>query len=260
MRNILAIVERELRAYFISPVAYVVLTVFVLLSGIFFLLVLNQIIQMATINALQSQRFGTGPAPIDMPFLVSSNYLGSMQVILLFTLPMITMVLFSDEKRRGTIELLLTLPLTDVQIVLGKFLAAVSFYAIMLATTWIPMSVLFLYGDPAWRPILTGYLGLFLYGVALLALGLFVSTLTENQIVAGFASFGTALILWIIDGVAQNATALTREVLTYVSILGHMDDFRLGVISTTDVIYYLSMMTLALFLTYRSIDSMRWRG
>lgn len=260
MRNILAIVERELRAYFASPVAYVVLTIFVLLSGIFFQIILNQMIRAVEISALQGQRFGTAAAPVDMPFQISSSYLGSMGTILLFMLPMITMVLISDEKRRGTIELLLTAPLTDLQLVLGKFLSAVSFYGIMLATTFVPVSVLFLYSDPAWGPILSAYLGLFLYGVALLALGLFVSSLTENQIAAGVASFGTALVLWIVDAIAQNATATTREVLTYISILGHLDDFLRGVIATPHIIYYLSMMTLGLFLTYRSIDSMRWRG
>ncbi len=260
MKNILAIVERELRAYFASPVAYVVLTIFVLLSGVFFQTILRQIIQMATVNALQSQRFGTAPQPIDMPGLISQSFMGTLSVVLLFMLPMITMGLFSEEKKRGTIELLLTAPVTDFQVVMGKYLAAVSFYAIMLATTWVPISVLFIYADPAWGPILTGYLGLLLYGVGLLAIGLFISTLTENQIIAGVLSFGTILMLWMVDAVAQSATATTRGVLGYLSILGHLDDFIRGVLTTSHVIFYLSLMTLGLFLTYRSVDSMRWRG
>ena len=260
MRNVLAIVERELRAYFISPVAYVVLTVFVLLSGVFFQTILRQVIQLATINTLQSQRFGGAPPPLDMPGMISQSFLGTMSVVFLFMLPMITMGLFSEEKKRGTIELLLTAPLTDLQIVMGKFLAAVSFYAVMLATTWIPTAVLFVYADPAWGPILTGYLGLFLYGVSLLAVGLFISTLTENQTIAGALSFGTILLLWMIDVVAQSATATMRDVLTYLSILGHLDDFIRGVLASSNVIFYLSLMTIGLFLTYRSVDSMRWRG
>ena len=260
MKNILAIVERELRAYFASPVAYVVLTIFVLLSGVFFQTILRQIVQMATVNALQSQQFGAASQPIDMPGLISQSFLGTLSVVLLFMLPMITMGLFSEEKKRGTIELLLTAPITDFQVVMGKYLAAVSFYAIMLATTWVPTSVLFLYGDPAWGPILSGYLGLLLYGVALLAVGLFISTLTENQIVAGVLSFGTILMLWMVDAVAQSATATTRAVFGYLSILGHLDEFIRGVVTTSHVIFYLSLMTLGLFLTYRSVDSMRWRG
>lgn len=260
MRNVVAIVERELRAYFISPVAYVVLTIFVVLSGTFFQTILSQVMQMATVSAMQSQRFGTGAQPIDMPGLVSGSFMGTLSVILLFMLPMVTMALFAEEKKRGTIELLLTAPVTDLQLVLGKFFAAVTFYLIMLATTWIPMSLLFLYGDPALAPILTGYLGLLLYGVSLLAIGLFVSTLTENQIVSAVLSFGTILMLWMVDVVAQSATAHTKTVLTYISILGHLDDFIKGVLVTSNVIFYLSLMVLGLFLTYRSLDAIRWRG
>lgn len=256
----MAIVERELRAYFISPVAYVVLTIFVFLSGVFFQTILNQVMQMATFAALQSQRLGGGMQSIDMPGLVIRSFMGTLSVILLFMLPMITMGLFSEEKKRGTIELLLTAPITDVQVVVGKFLAALSFYSIMLATTWVPVSVLFIYGEPALGPILAAYLGLFLYGVALLALGLFLSTLTENQIVAAVLSFGTILLLWMVDVLAQSATSTTKAILTYLSILGHLDDFIKGVLTSSNVIFYISLMLLGLFLTYRSIDSIRWRG
>lgn len=260
MRNISAIVERELRAYFISPVAYVVLTIFAVLSGVFFQTILSQIVEMATVNTLQSQQFGGDPQPLDVPGMISQSFFGTISVVLLFMLPMITMALFSEEKKRGTIELLLTAPLTDLQVVVGKYLAAVSFYLIMLATTWIPIAILFLYGDPAWGPILSGYLGLLLYGVSLLALGLFISTLTENQIVAGVLSFGAILLLWMVDVVAQGATAGPRAVLGYVSILGHLDDFIRGVLTSSNVIFYVSLLTLGLFLTFRSVDSMRWRG
>ncbi len=260
MKNIVAIVDREMRAYFSSAVAYVVLTIFVLLSGVFFQTIMRQIIQMSAVNAMQSQRFGAPAQPIDMPGLISQSFLGTLSVILLFMLPMITMGLFSEEKKRGTIELLLTAPVTDFQVVMGKYLAAVSFYAIILATTVVPTSVLFLYGEPAWGPILTGYLGLLLYGVSLLAVGLFVSTLTENQIVAGVLSFGAILMLWMVDVIAQSATATTRAVLTYISILGHLDEFIRGVLTSSNIIFYLSLATLGLFLTYRSMDSMRWRG
>ena len=260
MRNILAIVERELRAYFVSPVAYVVLTIFVFLSGVFFQTITTQMIRAAQGFALRSQRFGGPPQPIDMPGQISQQYFGTLSVILLFMLPMITMALFSEEKKRGTIELLLTAPLTDLQVVLGKFLSAVAFYLIMLATTLVPVSVLFLYGDPAWGPLLNSYLGLFLYGVGLLALGVFISTLSENQIVSGVLSFGLILLLWMVDVLGQSASPTTRAVLTHLSILSHLGEFINGVLATSNVIFYLSMMFLGLFLTYRSIDSLRWRG
>jgi ABC-2 type transport system permease protein len=259
MRNILAIVERELRAYFNSPIAYVVLTIFVFLSGIFFRSILAQVMQMALISQMQAQQIG--PRPMDMPGMISRGFLSTMSVILLFIMPMLTMALFSEEKKRGTIELLLTAPLTDLQVVLGKFFAAGAFYLILLVSTWIPMGVLYLYGSPASGPILTAYLGLLLYGLAILAIGLFISTLTENQIIAAVLSFGTIMVLWLVDVVGQNAeSSWNKSLLAYLSILSHLDDFMKGILSTSHVIFYVSLMLGALFLTYRSIDSLRWRG
>jgi ABC-2 type transport system permease protein len=259
MRNISAIVERELRAYFNSPIAYVVLTIFIFLSGIFFRSILAQVMQMALMSQMQAQQLG--PRPIDMPGIISRGFLSTMSVILLFVMPMLTMGLFSEEKKRGTIELLLTAPLTDLQVVLGKFFAAGTFYLILLLSTWIPMGVLYLYGSPASGPILTAYLGLLLYGLAIIAVGLFISTLTENQIIAAILSFGTIMVLWLVDVVAQNTDSATgKGVLTYLSILSHLDDFMKGVLASSNIIFYLSLMLVALFLTYRSIDSLRWRG
>ena len=259
MRNISAIVERELRAYFNSPIAYVVLTIFIFLSGLFFRSILAQVMQMALMSQMQAQQLG--PRPLDMPGIISRGFLSTMSVILLFVMPMLTMGLFSEEKKRGTIELLLTAPLTDLQVVLGKFFAAGAFYLILLLSTWIPMGVLYLYGSPASGPILTAYLGLLLYGLAILAVGLFISTLTENQIIAAILSFGAIMVLWLVDVVAQNSdSATSKGVLTYLSILSHLDDFMKGVLASSNVIFYLSLMLVALFLTYRSIDSLRWRG
>jgi ABC-2 type transport system permease protein len=261
MRNILAIVERELRAYFNSPIAYVVLTIFVFLSGLFFRSILAQVMQMGLMSQMQAQQFG--PRPMDMPGMISRGFLSTMSVILLFIMPMLTMGLFSEEKKRGTIELLLTSPLTDLQVVLGKFLAAASFFVLLMSTTLIPMAVLYLYSEPAPAsgPILTAYLGLLLYGLAIVAVGLFISTLTENQIIAAVLSFGTIMVLWLVDVVANNAESpASKAVLTYLSILSHLDDFMKGVLSTSHIIFYLSLMLVGLFLTYRSIDSLRWRG
>jgi ABC-2 type transport system permease protein len=259
MRNILAIVERELRAYFSSPIAYVVLTIFVFLSGIFFRSILAQVMQMGLISQMQAQQLG--PRPMDMPGMISRGFLSTMSVILLFIMPMLTMGLFSEEKKRGTIELLLTAPITDLQVVLGKFFAAGAFFIILLLSTWVPMGALYLYGSPASGPILTAYLGLLLYGLAIIAVGLFISTLTENQIIAAVLSFGTIMVLWLVDVVANNAESPTSKgVLTYLSILSHLDDFMKGVLSTSHIIFYLSLMLVGLFLTYRSIDSLRWRG
>ena|SRR3989442_773639 len=259
MRNILAIVERELRAYFTSPIAYVILTIFVFLSGLFFKSILAQVLQMGLMSQIQAQQLG--PRPMDMPGMITRSFLSTMSVILLFIMPMLTMGLFSEEKKRGTIELLLTAPITDLQVVLGKFFAGATFFIILLLTTWIPTGALYLYGSPASGPILTAYLGLLLYGLALVAIGVFISTLTENQIIAAVLSFGTIMVLWLIDVLANNTeSASSKAVLSYLSILSHLDDFMKGVLSSSNIIFYLSLMLVALFLTYRSIDSLRWRS
>ncbi|HLQ77905.1 MAG TPA: ABC transporter permease [Terriglobia bacterium] len=260
MKNIIAIVQRELGSYFISPVAYVVLTIFLFLSGMFFQNILSQVLQMAMMSAMQGAQSGQGPQPMDVPGIVSQNFLSSMSVILLFMIPMITMALFSEEKKRGTIELLLTAPVTDAQVILGKFLAAGSFFALMLLTTWIPMAVLYIYGKPASGPILTAYLGLLLYSLSLVAIGMFISSLTENQIVAGVLSFGVFLMLWLVSVMANRAQDSSKAVLSYLSILDHLDDFMKGVLSTSNVIFYVSLAFVGVFLTYRSVDSLRWRG
>src|SRR5204862_7697464 len=227
MRNILAIIERELRAYFISPVAYVVLTIFVFLSGLFFRSILAQVLQMGLMSQLQAQQLG--PRAMDMPGMITRGFLSTMSVILLFVMPMLTMGLFSEEKKRGTIELLLTAPLTDLQVVAGKFFAGVTFFLILLLTTWIPTGFLYLYSSPASGPILTAYLGLFLYGLALVAIGLFISTLTENQIIAAVLSFGTIMVFWLIDVLANNTESATgQEGVSYLLSLRRSHDFMDG--------------------------------
>jgi ABC-2 type transport system permease protein len=174
--------------------------------------------------------------------------------------PLITMALFSEEKKRGTIELLLTAPITDLQVVLGKFFAAAAFFALLLASTWVEMALLFAYSDPASGPMFTAYLGLLLYGLAIVAIGMFISTLTENQIVAAVITFGVIMVLWLVDVMANRAAEGSKAVLTYLSILSHLDDFLKGVFDTSHVIFYLSLTLVGLFLTYRSLDSLRWRG
>jgi ABC-2 type transport system permease protein len=260
MKNIIAIVQRELGMYFVSPVAYVVLTIFLFLSGMFFQTVLSEVLRMSMMQSMQGAQTGQGAPPMDMPAIVSRDFLSSMSVILLFMIPMITMALISEEKKRGTIELLLTAPLTDAQVILGKFFAAASFFAILLLSTWIPMAVLFIFGHPAKGPILTAYLGLFLYSLSLVAIGMFISSLTENQIVAGVLSFGTFMLLWLVSVLANSAEGASKPILSYLSILDHLDDFMKGVLSTSNVIFYLSLAFVGIFLTYRSVDSLRWRG
>jgi ABC-2 type transport system permease protein len=181
-------------------------------------------------------------------------------VIMLFLFPLITMRTYSEEKRSGTIELLLTSPITDVQIIVGKFLGAMLLYGAMLAVTTIHMAILFIFGDPEWKPIATAYLGLLLMGGCFLSLGLFISSLTKNQIVAAMATFAVFLMLWVINWIGTFVGPTTQAVLAHLSLTDHFDDFAKGIIDTKHVIYYLSFMAFGLFLTAKSVDSERWRG
>ena len=143
---------------------------------------------------------------------------------------------------------------------MGKYLASVTFLLILLTSSGITISALFVYSRPDWKPILAGYLGMFLYGAALLALGLFISTLTENQIVAVVITFGASLVLWLISVFSASAVGATKDVINYLSVISHLDDFIKGVIDTSHVIYYVTFAFVGLFLAYRSLESMRWKG
>jgi ABC-2 type transport system permease protein len=186
--------------------------------------------------------------------------LSNASVLVLFLLPMVTMRTYSEEKRSGTIELLMTSPLTDFEIVMGKFIGAVGLYLALLAVTLLYMLVLFMYGEPELLPLLTGYLGLLLLGSCFIAMGLFISSLTKNQVVAGVATFVMALLFWIINWPADSAGPTMGAVLRYLSITEHFDDFGKGVIDTTHVVFYLSFIAFGLYLTLKSVDTDRWRG
>jgi gliding motility-associated transport system permease protein len=261
MKNVLAVFQKELKYYFVSPIAYVVLTVFLVISGYFFYNILSIFLERSMFAAMQSQQFGGPPPSIDVPSLVSRNFFGVLSTVILFMLPMITMATFADEKRRGTMELLLTSPITNLQVILGKFLASLSFFAVMLLPTLLYVIFVIFYSSPkmTWGPILSGYLGLLLLGGSLISLGIFISTLTENQIVAASVTFGAFLILWVIDLSARSGGTTLQEVFSYLSILNHFEDFSKGVIDTSSLIIYGSFIFLGLFLTFRSIESLRWR-
>jgi ABC-2 type transport system permease protein len=184
----------------------------------------------------------------------------NMTVVFLFLMPLVTMRTYSEEKRSGTIELLLTSPVTDLQIILGKYLGAMGLYAVMLAVTTIHFGLLFLFGSPEWKPLLTAYLGLLLFGGSFISLGLFISSLTRNQIVAGAATFAVFLLLWVIDWMADASGPTTGAVLKYLSMTTHLDDFVKGVIDTKHLVFYVSFIAFGLFLTARSVDTERWRG
>ncbi len=261
MKNVLAVFQKETKYYFVSPIAYVVLTVFFIISGYFFYNILSIFMERSMFAAMQSQQFGGPPPSFDVPSLVTRNFFGVLSTVILFMLPMITMATFADEKRRGTMELLMTSPITNLQVILGKFLGALTFFLVMLLPTLLYMLFVLVYSSPrmALGPILSGYLGLILLGGSLISLGIFISTLTENQIVAASVTFGAFLILWVIDLSARSGGPFLQEVLRYLSVLNHFEDFSKGVIDTSSVIAYASFIFFGLFLTFRSIESLRWR-
>jgi ABC-2 type transport system permease protein len=257
MSNILAIAHKELRSYFASPIGYIVVGFFVGLYGYFYVVMLQYFMRMS----LQMGQFGQGgPQSANVNEMLVRPLMQNVLILVLFIMPMVTMRTYAEEKRSGTIELLLTSPLTDFQIVMGKFLGAMGLYAIALAVTFIHMAILFIYGNPEWKPIATSYLGLFLFGGCFISVGMFISSLTKNQIIAGMATFGVFLFLWVINWIGSFTGPTVSGILDYLSVVNHADDFWKGVIDTTHLIYYVSFMTFGLFLTAKSVDSERWRG
>jgi ABC-2 type transport system permease protein len=255
MRNMWTICRKELWSYFVSPVAYLLLTMFGLLCGFFFWNALSYFVVEGTEMQMRGETM-----PMNLNEQIIRPLLSNVSVVGLFFIPMITMRLFAEEKRSGTIELLATSPIRDIEIILGKWLAAVVLYASLLVFTALNFGFLFLYGKPDWKPLAVGYLGLLLQGGLLLAIGTFISTLTKNQIIAGAATFGICLLLWVLEWVSGYDSSSWAGVLAYLSVITHFDSFARGVIDSKDLVFYLTGIFLGLFLTARSIESLRWRS
>ncbi|MBI2525538.1 MAG: ABC transporter permease subunit [Candidatus Rokubacteria bacterium] len=248
--------KKEMRLYFGSPVAYVVGTFFLVISGWFFTQILF-FYNMSSMQAAMQPQMGQSLNPTEA---ILRPLFSNMSVVLLFFMPMITMRLFAEEKRSGTIELLLTYPVRDGEVLLGKFLAAGGLYVLLLVLTLLYPGMVAHFARVEWGAVLTGYLGLLLLGGTFLSIGLLLSSMTENQIVAGFATFGILLALWVVGWGADFAGGTLRTVLQYVAITDHMDSFSKGVLDTKDVVYYLTATALALFLALRSLEAKRWNG
>ena len=223
--------------------------------GFFFWNSLGYFVFMGMESQMRGQAF-----PMNLNEQLIRPLLSNASVIGLFFIPMITMRLFAEEKRTGTIELLTTSPIRDVEVIIGKWLAAVSLYACMLLFTALNFAFLFKYGNPDWKPLAVAYLGLLLQAAALLAIGTFISTLTRNQIIAGAATFGVCLLLWVLGWVSGYETATWAQVLSYMSVITHFESFAKGVLDSKDAVFYLTLTFLGLFFTARSMESLRWRS
>ncbi|MBC7361088.1 MAG: ABC transporter permease subunit [Candidatus Aminicenantes bacterium] len=255
MKAVWSITKKELLSYFTSPIAYIVISIFILLSGFFFYSLVwwfnSQAMQMAQ-NPYYYQQ-------ININQMVFAPLFHNLSIILLLMLPLLSMRLFSEEKKMGTEELLFTSPVSVVQIILGKYLASLIVLLIMLLLSAIPTIFTFIYGNPEPLPYLLGYLGLFLLGAAFLGLGIFWSSLTENQIVSAVLTFGTLLLFWVLSWAGYSARGLWQDVLNYLSFFEHFDGMTKGILDTSDLVYYLSFAFFGLFLTHSVIQSRRWR-
>ena len=255
MKNIWIICQKELRSYFVSPIAYILFIIYAVIFGWFFWNMVGAFIFYSMESQMRGEMF-----PMNINDQVVRQLLGNMNVINLLFIPLMTMRLFAEEKRNGTIELLATSPVHDGEIILGKWLASVILYAAILLFTAVNFVFLFKYGNPDWKPMAIGYLGVLLQAAALLAFGTFISTLTKNQIIAGTGTFGLCLLVFVLGWVGGYQSSTWAQVMTYISTTTHMESFLRGVVDSKDAVYYVSAIFLGLFLTARSLESLRWRA
>jgi ABC-2 type transport system permease protein len=260
MRNAIAIAKKELNIYFATPIAYVMFTLFVVIGSYFFLRLLGAYEQ----ASLAYMRFQQPEMMNRLNFqdAIFRNLFGNLGVILIFIVPFLTMRLVAEEKRQKTIELLYTTPVTPAEIVWGKYLACLAILVIALGLTLTyPLLVQFNAGagnGVEWRSVLLGYAGLFFMGAAYMAIGLFISSLTESQVVAALITFVVLLMTWIIGWSAGDAEGWVRDLVTYLSSVSHLDSFSKGTIDLKDIVYFLSLIVLGLFATTRAVESHRW--
>ena len=255
MKNVLLICFKEFKGYFVSPIGYAVMALFALIFGFGFYTATRDMVQLGFRAQMMGQQ-----QPMSVNDMVIRPLLGFAGTIALFLIPMITMRLIAEEKRTGTIELLLTSPVTDMEIILGKWLGALLLYMSVLGMSVLNIAMLFLWGKPDLKPLLVAYLGLLLQGGCLLALGTLISTMTRNQIVAGGVTFFVSLLLWLLQWFTAYGASPALQVVNYLSIVTHMENFSKGVIDSKDIVFYLSFIFFLLFLTKRSMESLRWRA
>ena len=237
MRTVRAVAWKEIQIFFLSPTAYIVGLIFLALTGFFFTLDLGDPFPEATLS----------------PFFQWTV------VIFILLAPTLTMRLIAEEAKLGTIELLLTSPVKDWEIIIGKYIASLVFFLALMAMTGFYVILLFVYASPDPGPIYAGYLGLALYGAAALAVGMLTSTLTSNQIVAAVVAMGILLVLFFTYQASDVVGGLPGKIIVELGMKTHFDDFDRGIIDTKHVVYYLSVIAFFLFLSVRALESRRWR-
>ena len=254
IKNVMTIARKDFRSYFTSPIAYIVIAGFMTIMGWMFFSILSHF----NLQNMQYSQYNMGKGMSITDGIIRPLY-GNMNVILLFLVPFITMRLIAEERKLHTIELLLTAPVSLMDIIFGKFLSSMFLVGVMLILTMVYPLVLFQTGNPEFGPFAASYLGTFLLACCYLAMGLLFSSVTENQIVAGSLTFASGLFFWLISWATQSAGPVWGEFLTYLSLINHYNNFGQGLINSSDVLYYVSFTGIGLFLTHRVLDSFRWR-
>ena len=255
MKNSWIIAKRDLGSFFNSPIFYVITTVFLIIYSYIFV----NILSFFSMQSMQSGQFQQMGIALNINEMVIEPSFQNMAVVLLLIIPIVTMRSFAEEKKSKTFRLLLSSPVHLKEIIWGKFLACMIVITVMVLISSYSTGFLFMIGEPDIGPVLTGYLGILLTAGCYVSVGIFASSLTENQIVAAVITFGFSLFMWVIGWGAQTANSTTGQVLQYLSVIEHMDRFLKGMIETSDLAYYLSFIIFGLFLCYRTLDSNRWR-
>ncbi len=258
MSNFWAIYKKELRSYFYSPLAYVMYVLFLVVTAVFFNMYFSAYVNYSQ-TAMMNRQMGGLPNYTEMVLLGVTNV---MTFILLFVVPMLSMRLFAEEKKLGTFELLFTYPIKDSEVMLGKFFAALTvLFGMLILTLLYPLLSYIVVKDQTYLPaVFASYLGVLFVSAAFLSLGIFASSLTENQIVAGMISFTSLLVLWMIGFVSDIHPGLLGQICNEISVYAHFDEFSKGVINTGHAAYYILFCCFFLFLTLRFLEAHRWKG
>lgn len=260
LSNLLAIYRRELQSYFTSPFAYVIAAVFWLLGGFFLAAILlspdGLIAQVS-----DADRLGAGAQLFDVPYEFLKIYLNLLGSLSMFVLPMLSMGLYSEERKQGTLELLATSPLTNWIVALGKLLGVVTFYVVMLLPLMLASSIAISASEPAFplSIFFLGYAGLLLLSASVLSLGMFISSLSESTVLAAVMTFGVVLLLSVVDVIAKNLPGSLGGALSHLSLITHYTRFTEGLFDTSGLILFLSYIVLGLYLTAQSIDTLRFQ-
>ena len=255
MKSIWIVAKKELKIFLFSPMAYILSAFFLLISGFFFYNIVTWF-SSPSARMMQNPYYAN---QLNLNKMVFEPYFNNIAIILIFLIPLLTMRLLSDEKRMRTDELLLTSPLKMSSIIMGKYLAALIIYALILMLSVTHTLFIFLHGNPRIIPLLTSYLGLFLIGAVFIAIGILASSLTENQMIAAVISFSTILLIWVLSWIGEGAGPEWKGILSYLSFFSHFQNLLKGVVDTKDLVYYFSFAFTGLYLAYTVSEFRKWR-